>query len=729
MRIVKVALDVPLPGTFDYLCPMASEEEIGRVVEVPFGARVLRGLVVGLSDSTELAADKIKAAGPIEKSFPALPPDWLALVDFCSRYYQAPIGKVVAMALPPVLRRVGKRVSARADEPWLALTEAGASQLLGLARNTRARQVLAHLQQAGPQSGSDLCKAHQLAPAKLRALVDKNWVVARPPVARVPDPPAAQPGPVLKPSQEAAIERIAQSLGCYGAYLLHGVTGSGKTEVYLQLIARVLARGGQALMLVPEIALTPQLEKRVAARFPQARVVSLHSGQSDGARSEGFLEALSGRAHIVLGTRLAVFTPLPALGLIVVDEEHDPSFKQQDGVRYSARDLAVWRAHQRKVPVVLGSATPSLESWHHAQSGRYQRQSLPERAAALQMPLTRLIDTRQIRLDNGLSPQLFTAIEARLARGEQSLVFLNRRGYAPVLACAACGWVSQCPACSANRVLHLSDRRLRCHHCGSSAPVPPACPVCGNQDIQGFGRGTQRIEAFLQARYPQATVLRADRDAARTHTQWQQMLDQIQEGRADILVGTQMLAKGHDFPRLTLVAVLNADASLHASDCRAPERLFAQLMQVGGRSGRGVLPGEVLVQTEYPHHPLYQALVDHDYPRFAQSQLDERRAAGFPPFTFQAVLRAEAPKMMEALGFLQDARAAAASIGVEGVNLFDAVPMRLARRAGLERAQCLVESVSRAALQGFLSQWHQELYRQKLPPRLCWHLEVDPVEW
>jgi primosomal protein N' (replication factor Y) len=417
---------------------------------------------------------------------------------------------------------------------------------------------------------------------------------------------------------------------------------------------------------------------------------------------------------------------MPRLGLIVVDEEHDASFKQQDGVRYSARDLAVWRARQRGIPVVLGSATPSLESWHHAQSGRYHLQSLPDRAAAAAMPHTRIIDTRLIKLDNGLSPQLLTAIEARLERGEQSLVFLNRRGYAPVLACAACGWVSQCTECSANRVLHLADRLLRCHHCGSQCGVPKACPVCGNQDIQGFGRGTQRLEAYLAEKFPKARVLRIDRDSARTQNQWEAMLASIHEGQVDLLIGTQMLAKGHDFPRLTLVGVLNSDASLHAADCRAPERLFAQLMQVGGRSGRGELPGEVLLQTEYPDHPLYRALVAHDYPSFAAQQLTEREAAGFPPFSHQAVLRAEAPKMIEALDFL---KAAAGLVPDElPVACFDAVPMRLARRAGLERAQMLIESASRAALQAYLNRWLPKLHEIKAPRTLSWHIEVDPVE-
>jgi len=722
MSIVSVALDLPLPRHFDYLAADSSPADIGRVIEVPFGSRTLRGLIVGWQPQASVDIAKLKTAIAIERSIPPMPAEWLALTHFCSRYYHSPLGAVIAMALPPALRRIGGEPDDVEPDPLLTLTALGREALATPGRDTLARRLLQRLAEEGACHKSRLRREASSAGATVNALIKKALITE----ARCEGPPTARARHAAKPAQQAAIEAIAQTFGSYVTHLLHGVTGSGKTEVYLQLIERVLGRGDQALMLVPEIALTPQLEQRVAERFPNAHIVSLHSAQSAGARSRGFLQAMSGRAHIVLGTRLSIFTPLPRLGLIVVDEEHDASFKQQDGVRYSARDLAVWRARERKIPVVLGSATPSLESWHHAQSGRYQLQSLPDRAAAAQMPHTRIVDTRHIKLENGMSPQLITAIEARLARGEQALVFLNRRGYAPVLACAACGWVSQCTACSANRVLHLADRLLRCHHCGSQCGVPHACPVCGNQDIQGFGRGTQRLEAALAERFPNARVLRIDRDSARTQNQWQAMLADIHEGRADILVGTQMLAKGHDFLRLTLVGVLNGDASLHASDCRAPERLFAQLMQVGGRSGRGELPGEVLLQTEYPDHSLYRALVAHDYPGFAAQQLDERRAAGFPPFTHQAVLRAEAPKMIDAVAFLKEAAQIAPAD--TPVTCFDAVPMRLARRAGLERAQMLVECHHRGALQSYLTAWLPGLQATKTPRGLSWHVEVDPLE-
>jgi primosomal protein N' (replication factor Y) len=420
--------------------------------------------------------------------------------------------------------------------------------------------------------------------------------------------------------------------------------------------------------------------------------------------------------------------PLPRLRLIVVDEEHDASFKQQEGLRYSARDVAIWRAHQLGIPVVLGSATPSLETFHHAGSGRYRLLELPERAVAEDMPVVRVIDTRRQKLQEGLSAELLAALALRLERGEQSLVFLNRRGYAPVLACPPCGWISRCRRCAANLVLHLADQRLRCHHCGFEAGIPRACPDCGNVDLLPFGRGTQRLETMLAERFPEARVLRIDRDSASTPKKWQALLATIHAGGADILVGTQMLAKGHDFPRLTLVGAVGADAALFAADFRAPERLFAQLMQVGGRSGRADLPGEVLIQTEYPDHALYRALADHDYARFAASQLDERRIAGFPPFSFQAMLRAEAREMAQALDFLAAARSTAESLAA-GVMLYDPVPMRLQRLMTLERGQLLAESLSRPALQAFLPQWMDRLYALKMPAGLRWHLDVDPLEF
>jgi primosomal protein N' (replication factor Y) len=669
MQIARVALDVPLHRFFDYLVPAGetlSAADVGLRVRVPFGRQAKIGIIVDLPAASDFPLAQLKSIDAVLRDLPALPADWFRLAQFCSAYYQAPLGEVMLSTLPAGLRRI--------DPP-----------------------------------------------------------TARPRQRAVKLPPPHEP-PELTAEQKTALATIDAGGEGFKAYLLHGVTGSGKTEVYLRLIEGALSKGRQVLLLVPEINLTPQLEARVAARFPDAGLSSLHSELSEAARARNWRAALEGTARIVLGTRLSIFTPLPDLGLIVVDEEHDSSFKQQDGMRYSARDVAVFRARERGITIVLGSATPSLESWANATDSRtparYTLLTLYERAVEnARLPDVRRIDTRREKLQDGLSGELLQAIGKRLERGEQSLVFLNRRGYAPVLTCTNCGWISQCTRCAANLVLHLADGRLRCHHCGYESRVPKGCPTCGDQDIKPFGRGTQRLEEVLAERFPQARILRVDRDSAKSRKQWEALVEKIYAGEADILIGTQMLAKGHDFPKLTLVGALGADSALFAADWRAPERLFAQLMQVAGRAGRAALPGEVLIQTEFPDHPLYAALVRHDYPSFANEQLNEREQAGFPPYTYQAMLRAEAPLMADSLAFLTSARAWPAQSEHADVMLYDPVPMKLARRANLERAQLLIESPSRRALQVFLAEWGGALDAIKAPSRLRWHLEVDPLEF
>ena len=660
MPIVRVALDLPLHRLFDYVAQSASTADIGCRVRVPFGRGEKMGVIVEVAENSNRPLDQLKPVGAILDDLPPLPPEFFALCEFASTYYQAAFGEVVMQALPAGLKRL--------DPP--------------ARRNGR-------------------------------------------PLPRI----LAAPPPVLTAEQATAVAAIDPGAG-FAAFLLHGVTGSGKTEVYLRLIDKTLAEGRQVLLLVPEINLTPQLEGRVRARFPDTGVVSLHSELAEAARERNWRAAFAGEASIVLGTRLAVFTPMPRLGLIVIDEEHDPSFKQQDGMRYSARDVAVFRARQLGIPILLGSATPSLETWANAGSGRYRLLTLKERAnPEATLPAVHVLDTRRLALKEGVSDALIAAIGERLVRGEQSLVFLNRRGYAPVLACPACGWVSRCTRCTANMVLHMADRRLRCHHCGCEHRIPRACPTCGNQDIHPFGRGTQRLESWLQAQFPEARVLRVDRDSVKSRKQWEAVLDRIHGGEADILVGTQMLAKGHDFPKLTLVGVLGADAALFAADWRAPERLFAQLMQVAGRAGRAELKGEVLIQTQYPDHPLFAALATHDYPGFAAAQLKEREQAGFPPFAFQAMLRAEAPEMAAAIAFLTAAAALPVVAEHANVMIYDPVPMKLSRLANLERGQLLAESFSRPALQAFLPCWRQAIEGIKAPARLRWHIEVDPLEF
>jgi len=717
MKILRVALDVPLPKLFDYAAEEASERDIGRRVAVPFGNRSLAGVIVEVAAATDVPAEKLRPAGPILDDMPPLAREWLALARFAAEYYQRPLGEVIHAALPPRLR--GPR-PLRLPPAAYAITEAGRVALGALASRARAKRAILERLAGGPAPAAALASG----PA-LRALVRDGLVTAVAPLR------AAAPfleEYALTPEQARAVAAISRARDRYAPFLLAGVTGSGKTEVYLYCVAQALGRGRQALMLVPEINLTPQLAEALERRFPGARVVTLTSALAANERAERWLAAQAGDADVVLGTRLAVFAPLPNLGLVVVDEEHDASFKQQDGVRYSARDLAVYRAHVANVPVVLGSATPSLESWAHARSGRYRLLEMSERARpGSRLPEVRLVDTGTDRAVDGLSAALTDAIQSRLDRGEQSLVFLNRRGYAPVLVCGACGWMSGCPRCAAHLVLHTADRRLRCHHCGREEPIPRHCPTCGNVDLTAFGRGTQRLEETLAARFPRARLLRIDSDSTRAKGRWAAMRGAIAAGDAQILLGTQILAKGHDFPGVTLVGVVNADAALVAADYRAPERLFSQLSQVAGRAGRAQAPGEVLIQTRFPQHPLYQALVRHEFASFAEAQLAERRDAGFPPFVHEAVLRAEADTMPRAVAFLERALEAAPERG-EAVALFDPVPMSLARLAGRSRAQVLAQARSRRALQAFLGEWSRTLYGLRAG-NVRWHLDVDPIEF
>ena len=724
MSIVVVALDVPLARLFDYRASDAHQDDVGRRVLVPFGNKLLVGLIIEVREASEVAPEKLREVRSILRDTPPLPASWLALTRFCANYYHRPLGEVMLNALPPRLRKAAPM----ADKPQLlSLSELGRAESDTLPARQKIKKIIMGRLGQGPASHSELIAIAASAGKALSELRQAGWVSASAMLAAPPNSESVSEHQ-LNTDQEAVVTQISKGLRQFGVFLLHGITGSGKTEVYMRLIAASIAAGKQALVLVPEINLTPQLEETFRRRFPGLPLLTLHSGLAETARAQHWLAAQEQAACIVLGTRLAVFTPLSNPGLIVVDEEQDASYKQQDGVRYSARDLAIFRAQQDGFPVVLGSATPSLESYAKAVSGRYALLSLPQRAhGQAKLPRVGLIDVNEQSEGDGLSAPLVAAIEARLKLGEQSLIFLNRRGYAPVLACAACGWVSGCPRCSARMVVHLSDGVLRCHHCGDVERIPRACPQCGNADIQPFGRGTQRLELALAARFPTARILRVDRDSTRTKGSWSNMREAIRDGQADILLGTQILAKGHDFPNVTLVGVLNADAALHASDYRAGERLFAQLEQVAGRAGRAQLAGEVLIQTRYPRHPLYQALTRHDYAGFAKATLTEREQAGFPPYVFEAVLRAEAPGSKSVLEFLSRARDLAPT-DQEHLMIFDPVPMSVARIANRDRAQLLVQSYSRPALQTFLSGWTEALAKERAPG-LRWHLDVDPIEF
>jgi primosomal protein N' (replication factor Y) len=726
MSILRVALDLPLPRLFDYSCAEASSADIGMRALVPLGNKQIVGVIIGLAETSEVDSEKLKPAVRIMRETPALGRDWLELMQFCSDYYHRPLGEVIFNGLPVGLRKTGAALTLNQATAY-HLSAGGREALAQLPARAKVKRALLETLSRSDCTEQVLLAQSQSAKKALAELITAGWIESYQLSPQVSTRRFVEKL-ALTAEQLQVLQQIERAGPGYGVFLLHGITGSGKTEIYLRLIARALAKGGQTLVLVPEISLTPRLEQEFRERFPDTPLVSLHSGLADGERTRHWLQAQSGVAAIVLGTRLAVFAPLPKLALIVVDEEQDASFKQQDGVRYSARDVAVFRARQADIPIVLGSATPALETYAHALSGRYRLLQLSQRAIPqAQLPVVHTVDMRKQKLEEGLAPAVTEALRDRLARGEQSLVFLNRRGYAPVLMCPACDWVSGCTRCSARMVVHLADKRLRCHHCGASASIPRHCPNCGNADIHPFGRGTQRLEATLSARFPQARILRVDRDSTRSKGSFSRMLEQIQGSRADILVGTQILAKGHDFPNLTLVAVLNADSALYSADYRAPERLFAQLMQVAGRAGRAGLAGEVLIQTQHPRHPLYAALMQHDYAGFARTLLAEREQAGFPPYVFEAVLRADAEELKAALQFLREA-AALAGPPPPGIRLYDPVPMTVTRLADRERAQLLTQSESRKALQAHLAAWSARLYA--LPQRAVrWHLDVDPIEF
>jgi len=725
MTIARVALPVAVYTLFDYWVPAGLEVSRGQMVRVHLGRRALVGVVVGIGASTDVAGNKLQPVGEVVVGMPPLPPDVLAMADFVSRYYQEPLGLVLAQMLPPLAGNVARAPMAVAA---VALSADGRELLPPrVVRAPKARALFEWLNAADDATlGAEAIAA--LAPrerALLRAWLGHGWVVPAP----APAAPAL-PLPALNADQQAAADAIVAALATFAPFLLQGVTGSGKTEVYLAAAAAAIAAGGQALLLVPEINLTPQLAQRIAAALPGRRTVMLHSRLAGGERARAWVAAAAGDADLVLGTRLAVFTPLPRLALIVVDEEQDSSFKQQDGVRYHGRDVAIWRAQQCGVPIVLGSATPSLETLAQAQRGRYGWRKLPHRAIEpARLPALRFEPNRDAGAVEGLGLPLLAAIEARLARGEQSLIFINRRGFSPSLLCAACGWQAGCPRCSARLVVHRNDRELRCHHCGHAERLPRACPECGNVDLMPLGHGTQRLEGALAARFPDARIVRIDRDSTQRKGAFTAMRDSVHAGEVDILVGTQMLAKGHDFPRLTLVGVLGADNALYSADFRATERLAALLFQVAGRAGRALLPGEVIVQTDFPAHPLYRALAGHDYESFAATLLAERRLTGLPPFGHLALLAAEARDRRDVDAFLTAARDAA-DVVVRAANLtvdiYPPVPAGLARRAGMERGQVLAQSAERGPLQRFLPAWREALLR--LPGRrVRWVLDVDPA--
>jgi primosomal protein N' (replication factor Y) (superfamily II helicase) len=750
-RYVRVALDHPLDALYDYRYTLDTcEPQPGMLVRVPFGRRDVVGLICEVNAHSDVPANKLRDVIEICAACPPLSAQWLALAGFAADYYQRGLGEVALPALPQALRDPSRWARLLAPEERYRMLPAGRAALPDAlpARAQALRRLAQALVETGELDAGEARALHPKAIATLDTWCEAGWVEHESVEFGAAGGgsggrdreaiPAAVAVPRLSDEQAEAVDAIGAANG-FAPFLLHGVTGSGKTEVYLRALAALLERvpDAQALVLVPEINLTPQFEAafrtRFAATLADEAIVTLHSGLAEGERARHWLAAHTGRARIVLGTRLAVLASLPRLAMLVVDEEHDPAYKQQEGLRYSARDLAVWRAKQLGVPVVLGSATPSLESWWQAEQGRYTRLTLSRRAIAdATLPTVKLIDLEEERRRGrasfeGLSGPLVAAMKSRLERGEQSLVFLNRRGYAPVLSCDSCGWVAGCPRCSAYVVLHKPERALRCHHCGWESRIPHSCPDCGNVDIAPMGRGTQRIEEALASAVPGARVLRIDADSTRRKGSAQALFSDVHAGDVDILVGTQMIAKGHDFQRVSLVGVLNPDNALFSHDFRASERLFAQLMQVSGRAGRAGLTGEVIVQTRYPRHALYHALARQDYVGFANTTLAERRDAHLPPFVYQALLRAEGRTLEAALAFLAQAAEALKAIpAAQRVMAYDAVPLTIVKVMNVHRAQLLVESQSRAALQATLREWQPAL--RALRGVLRWNLEVDPLD-
>ena len=717
----RIAVNVPLSDgllTYSHSEPLPQ----GARVLVPFRNKTVVGIVWETDIAPDMDAARILSIQTTFSDEPPLPESWRDLLSFTSRYYHYPTGQAVFAALPQGLKET-RAVEMPQPPLFYALNEAGRAQTPPPARfNKKAALWDALL--SGGMTMAALKQVNAQAAKLIEDWAEQGWIEtteAAKPVLRSSEFQ-------LNADQQRASDEIQTTFGSFQPFLLYGITGSGKTEVYFDAMAKVLAQGRQVLFLLPEINLTPQLLKRVENRFADVPTAVLHSQMAAGKRTQDYLRAMLGQAKLVIGTRLAVFTPMDDVGLIVVDEEHDGSFKQDNELRYHARDLAVWRAKQSGCPVVLGSATPSLESWHKAQSGAYRLLQLTERAhTAAQLPQVDILNVGRLKLDNGFSPQALQLLKQNFEAGGMSLVYLNRRGFAPALFCGDCGHTFGCPNCSAKMVLHQRARQLRCHHCDHREPIPFKCPDCGNQDLTAVGHGTQRVEETLRAFLPKAAVVRVDRDSTAHKNDWADLYRRIADNEIDILVGTQMLAKGHDFARLNLVIVLNADGSLYSADFRAPERLFAELMQVSGRAGRADKPGKVLIQTQLPEHPVFAAVKAQDYAVFAENELNERQMFAMPPFGFQTAVRADAPRVADAMEFLNAAKETLAPLLPESVSQFGAAPMLMVRLAERERAQIFLESTSRQDLHRAVSLWVQVL-QQNRDGKIRWSVDVDVQE-
>lgn len=729
--ILQVAIPKPLYSHFDYLPPPGidvSRLRPGIRLRVPFGTRTSIGILLAVTDHTSVPAEKLKAVQKILDSTPVLPEETVNLLQWASDYYHHPIGEVITTALPSALNK-GQPANIQPLIGWKLTPEGQAVSLEKLSKKApRQKEVLYLLQQHSQGlSQADITNHLSHVTPILRALEKKGWIIQQfmldtPKInnASFPSQPLQ-----LNVAQTQVFNQVCSQLQKFYPCLLDGVTGSGKTEVYLQIIQKVLEQDRQALVLIPEINLTPQMLKRFEQRFA-VPIAVLHSKLNDNERLYTWLQARDGDAPIVIGTRSAVWIPLARPGVFIVDEEHDPSYKQQDHFRYSARDIAVVRAQRAQVPILLGSATPSLDTLYNAQQQRYQHLILPERAGAAIHPTFHLVDMRQQIPRQSLSQPLKKAIHQRLAAQQQVLLFINRRGYAPTLTCYQCGWVAFCQNCDARLTYHETNQTLVCHHCGDFRTPDTFCPKCQYTKLSLLGQGTERVEENLQKQFPTARILRIDSDSTRSKYAMDNILERIHAGEADLLVGTQMLAKGHHFPKVTLVGVINIDGSLYGIDFRSTERMAQLLVQVAGRAGRAEEPGEVIIQTYYPDHPLLTRLIRQGYASFAEGALKERRIAAFPPYTRLALLRTEAIQPQLAIEFLSVAKTQTQQLNCTEVQLFGPVAAPMERRAKWYRAQLLLQATQRNALHRLLDQWLPML--PSSTDKVRWSLDVDPQD-
>lgn len=724
-QILRVGLDVPLNRLFDYAND-GFKAQVGARVVVSFAGRNLVGVIVAITDTTDVPENKLKAVQHVfdDVVFDA---NMFKLLNFCASYYHYPLGQAMIAALPLRLRQI-KPAKTRKSYVYAL------SRSIDIESLPKRQAVLQRIVQA-LQASASLSEAQLAAISSgwrkaIATLKEMDCLQQTEVVAVKAGLQTANVEPTLNTEQQQVIQSVLSEANHFKPWLLYGITGSGKTEVYIQLLKVVLAeKDAQALILVPEINLTPQLESRFRSRLSEYPLATLHSNLSESERLQSWQSANAGEAKIVIGTRLSVFAAMPKLKMILIDEEHDSSYKQQDGMRYHARDIAIMRAKQLDIPIVMGSATPSLETWHLAKKQQYGLLRLKERAVEnSQLPKIHCIDIGKSPTEKGLSPILIKAMRERIKRGEQSLLFLNRRGYAPVLHCSACQWVAPCVRCSARLVVHLGQKQLKCHHCGHEQRIPVQCPDCGNPDLSPVGQATQRLEQTLVDLFPTANIARVDRDSVRNKDALTDLLKKVHDKEIDILVGTQMLAKGHDFPHLTLVGVIDTDTALFSPDFRASERLFSQLMQVSGRAGRAEKPGEVLIQTTFPQHALFDALRAQDYEVYADALLDERNAMQFPPMSYFALLRAEASSYNQVASFLSQAVVFAQQIPSE-VMVFDPLRPQMERLNNMERGQLLLQASNRAAFHQFLRQWMPQLRAQKLANKVRWMLDIDPIEF